>query len=158
VNSPNGPDRTFATFGEILEFAIRREIEAAEGYAGMAGRCRPGALRDLLLDLRTQEQGHEKLLRDFAAGRLAPFAGRDVPDLAISDYTVDEPLGPESSLQALLLFAAKKEAKAAALYGALGAKVADPEHKRLFDFLVQEERSHKLRLEQEIEGHVLEDN
>jgi rubrerythrin len=158
VNHPNDPARTFGSLTEVLDFAIRREIEAAEGYGRMARRSRHPEVKALLLDLQREEQGHEKLLRDLAEGRLAAWTGRQVADLKISDYTVDEPVGEESSLQDLLLFAAKKEAVAVALYTVLGQRAEDPDHRRLFEFLVQEERSHKLRLEQEYESHILEEN
>jgi rubrerythrin len=158
VKNSNDPARTFGSLAAVLEFAIRREVEAAESYGRLAERSRQPPAKTLLLDLQNQEKRHEEILRDLADGRLVPLFHRDVPDLKLSDYTVDEPIDSESSLQDLLLFAAKKEAKAEALYTELRAWVTEPEHRRLFDFLIQEEREHKFRLEKEYERYVLEEN
>ena len=158
MKNSNDPAETFGSLAAVLDFAIRREVEAAESYGELAERSSQEAVRELLLDLQGQERKHEEILRGLASERLVPLFHRDVPDLKISDYTVDEPVGADSSLQDLLLHAAKREAKAAALYADLRAKVDDPEHRRLFDFLIQEEREHKFRLEKEYERHVLEEN
>jgi len=37
-------------------------------------------------------------------------------------------------------------------------KVKNKELKRLFEFLIQQEKSHKLKLEEEYEKHVLEED
>lgn len=158
MNQSNDPARTFGSLADVLEFAIQREVEAAASYARLAERSRQAAAKELLLDLQRQEKKHEEILRDLAAGRLVPLFHQDVPDLKISDYVLEEPVDADSGFQDLLILAAKKEAKAAELYMELRSRVTDPEHRRLFDFLIQEEREHKLRLEQEYERHVLEEN
>lgn len=150
--------KTFGSLAAVLDFAIQQEIEAAESYGRMAERSRLAASRALLLDLQGEERKHEEILRDLAEGRLVPLFHQAVPDLMISEYVVEEPVDADSGFQDLLILAAKKEAKSAALYTELRARVSDPEHRRLFDFLIQEEREHKLRLEQEYERHVLEEN
>jgi len=158
VNQSNDPARTFGSLAAVLEFAIQREIEAAESYGRLAGRSRQAAARSLLLDLQKEEKKHEEILRNLAAGRLVPLFHQEVLDLKISDYVLEEPVDADSGFQDLLILAAKKEAKAAALYTDLRSRVDDPEYRRLFDFLIQEEREHKLRLEKEYEQHVLEEN
>jgi rubrerythrin len=60
------------------------------------------------------------------------------------------------NFQDLLILAAKKEQKAVDLYADMERKVTETELKKLFQFLVQEEKTHKLRLEEEYEKHVLE--
>jgi rubrerythrin len=146
---------TFGSAAAVLRFAIEREREAAAGYADLAAKSRAEGPRRLLLELRAQEIEHERLLRELDASRL-PGSGRTaVPDLKISDYAVEEPLGDEPSFQDLLLFAARKEAKAAALYEALSGREEDASRKALFEFLSGQEKTHKLRLEQEYESLVL---
>ena len=158
MTQSNDPSRTFASLAAVLEFAVQREVEAAEAYGRMAERSHQASAKALLLDMQREERKHEEILRDLAEGRLVPLFHQEVPDLKISDYVLEEPVDADSALQDLLIFAAKKEAKAAALYTELRSRVTDPEHQRLFDFLIQEEREHKLRLEQEYERHVLEEN
>ncbi len=152
------PAGTFGSLAAVLDFAIRQEIEAAEAYGRLAENSRLAAAKALLLDMQREEKKHEEILRDLAGGRLVPLFHQPVPDLMISDYVCEEPVDADSGIQDLLILAAKKEAKAAALYAELRARVTDPEHRRLFDFLIQEEREHKLRLEQEYERHVLEED
>ncbi len=158
MSPKDNPAKTFASLAAVLDFAIQQEIEAAESYGRLAKRSRLAASRTLLLDLQSEEKKHEEILRDLAEGRLVPLFHQPVPDMMISDYAIEEPVDPESGFQELLILAAKKEAKSAALYTELRSRVSDPEHRRLFDFLIQEERDHKLRLEQEYERHVLEEN
>jgi rubrerythrin len=143
---------------EILEFAVRREEEEAKFYGRFAERAASGGMKLLLYDLEREEQKHKKLLEEIASGKAVPLVLENIPDLKISDYALDEPVDAESNFQDLLIFAAKKEARAAALYEQLGRHALSPEHKRLFEFLVQQEKSHKLKLEQEYEKHVLQED
>jgi rubrerythrin len=78
--------------------------------------------------------------------------------MKISDYVIDKSLDEDMSFQDILIFAAKKEQKTIDLYRELAQRVSSPELKKLFDFLVSQEKTHKLRLESEYEKHVLEDN
>lgn len=49
---------------EILQAALAREEEAHAFYAGLAGRCRIEAVRDLLERLKNEESRHIHLIRD----------------------------------------------------------------------------------------------
>jgi rubrerythrin len=82
-------------------------------------------------------------------------ASKNVKDLMISDYLVEEPLTPDMNFQDLLIFAAKKEKKAADLYSDLAKSSKTKGQKALFEFLAKQEKAHKLRLELEYERHVL---
>ena len=62
------------------------------------------------------------------------------------------------TFQDLLIFAAKKEQEAVDLYSNLEENAEDDELKKLFQFLVQQEKAHKLKLEKEYEEHVLEED
>ncbi|HOI45260.1 MAG TPA: ferritin family protein [Candidatus Aminicenantes bacterium] len=132
----------FKTTGDIISFAIRREEESIRDYGEMKSQAPPGGLRVMLGELEAEEINHKKLLED----------------MKISDYLVAETPGSEMSLQDLLILAAKKEEKAAALYGDLAGKAGRPEHRRLFKFLRSQEKAHKLRLESEYETFLLEEN
>jgi rubrerythrin len=149
---------TFRTLVDILAFAIRREEEAACSYGEWAGQAADAGLRALFLELQAEEFGHKKLLRETAEGKRLPLLGRAVTDLKLSDYLVEEPMTASSRAQDVLIFAARKEAKAAELYALLLSRSTAAEHKRLFQFLSQQEKAHKLKLEQEYEKYVLQEN
>lgn len=144
-----------ATFNDVIVFAIRREEEAARTYGELFRMAKDESARKLLLDLQEDEKNHKKVLQGLTEGRAAASSGKDVRDLKLSDPLVAEPLDPAMNFQDLLIFAAKKEKKAADLYRGLARESASPELKRLFEYLEKQEKAHKLRLELEYEKHVL---
>jgi rubrerythrin len=146
------------TLADIIDFAIAREKDSAEGYHMMAGLAKTPGLRELLLDLEKEEQHHRDLLEGLPAGGKKVKSTGPVVDLGLSDALDDEPLTPDMSFQDLLIFAAKKEKKAIDLYAALAGSAAARSHRKLFEFLAGQERLHKLKLEAEYEKHILPDN
>lgn len=145
----------FSSFQDIIKFAVKREEEAARTYGRLLKLAKDPAARRLLEDLRQEERQHKKILLGTTRVRVDASASRTVRDLKISDYLVEEPLTAEMSFQDLLIFAAKKEKKAVDLYSHLARKAKTEAQRRLFEFLVKQEKSHKLRLEIEYEKHVL---
>lgn len=145
----------FSTFDDVIRFAIKREEEAAKGYGELQKTAQEEAAKKLLQDLEEEEKNHKKILQGLTKVKMEASATEDVNDLKISDYLVEEPLSPEMNFQDLLIFAAKKEKKAAGLYQDLAKKSKKEEQKKLFEFLAKQEKTHKLRLELEYEKHVL---
>lgn len=145
----------FSTFDDVIRFAIKREEEAAKGYGELQKIAQEEAAKKLLQDLEEEEKNHKKILQGLTKVKMEASATEDVNDLKISDYLVEEPLSPEMNFQDLLIFAAKKEKKAAGLYQDLAKKSKKKEQKKLFEFLAKQEKTHKLRLELEYEKHVL---
>jgi rubrerythrin len=152
------PDLRFGSTAEILAFAVAREIDAAAGYARIEALAGTPALRRLAGELREQEEGHRRLLEGLDPATLAGPAGRLTVDLRIVDGLPDERPAPDMSVQDMLVFAAKKEAQAVALYESLAPLAGTSEHQRLFRFLAAQEREHKLRLEAEYEAQILTEN
>jgi rubrerythrin len=148
----------FHSTEDVLRFAIAGEKDAAQGYVDLAAQAKSESARAFLLELWGEELEHARLLEALNPAALPASGTGGAADLRISDYVVDEPLGDDPSFQDLLIFAAKKEAKAAALYAGLAARSADAAQKKLFEFLVGQERTHKLRLEQEYEKYVFPEN
>ena len=144
------------TFEDFIEFAIKREEEAIKAYGDIAGIAKTPGLKKLLLDLQGEERNHKELLQNITEEKIESLKIKEVTDLKISDYLIEEPPNPEMNFQDLLILAAKKEQKAVDLYSDLERKVSRKELKKLFAFLIQQEKSHKLKLEEEYEKHVLE--
>lgn len=145
----------FAGFNDVIAFAIQREEEAANGYGELLKMAKDEAAKRLLFDLRDEEKRHKKILQGLTSARVSASSSKDVKDLKISDYLVAEPLDAQMNFQDLLIFAAKKERKSVGLYQDLAAKAKTKAQRQLFEFLVKQEKSHKLRLELEYEKHVL---
>jgi rubrerythrin len=149
------PDRRFESVSDILAFAVEREIEAAQGYGRMAAQAATPGLRDLLLELKGEEEKHRRLLKKMTAAPLEGAAAASAPDLGLSDALADLPLAPDMTFQELLIFAARKEKKAEDLYAGLARRPELAAHRKVLEFLAGQERAHKLKLETEYETHVM---
>ena len=145
-----------SSFQEIIDFAIKREEEAYKAYGRMMEIAETPGLRKLLSELQAEEKEHKRLLQNISKEKIGSLEIKEVEDMKISDPLQEEKPSENMNFQDLLILAAKKEQKAIDLYTSLGKKTETEELKKLFDFLVQQEKSHKLRLEDEYEKHVLE--
>ena len=146
----------FSSFQEIINFAIEREEEAYRAYGKMMKIAETPGLQKLLSELQAEEKEHKRLLQNISKEKIESFKIKEVEDMKISDLLAEEKPSEDMNFQGLLILAAKKEKKAIDLYTSLGRKARTEELKKLFDFLVQQEKTHKLRLEEEYERHVLE--
>lgn len=146
------------SYEDIIKFAIGREEAAIDAYGDMSEMAKTPGIRELLLELQNEERNHKKLLEDITSEQIASFNTEEVIDLKISDFLTEEPPSEEMTFQDLLILAAKKEQQAVDLYTKLGEDSDNEDLKKLFDFLITQEKSHKLKLETEYEKHVLEDD
>ena len=144
------------TFEEVINFAIKREEDAIQGYGSMIEVAETPGISKLLQELQDEERKHKELLQELTEGKIEAYKPNQVIDLKISDFLEEDTLEAEMDFQQLLIFAAKKEKNAIELYSKLAEEAEDGELKKLFEFLVEQEKSHKLKLETEYEKHVLE--
>jgi len=144
-----------STFDDFVKFAIEKEEEAIKYYGEMIDEARIPGIKKLLQELQEEERNHKKILLDLTGGKVESFEPAKVVDLKISDYQEEESLDKDMDFQQLLVFAAKKEQKAVELYSGLAEEAKEERLKKLFLFLVEQERNHKLKLEIEYEKHVL---
>jgi rubrerythrin len=146
----------------IIRTAIQREIDANTLYSNAAKLALTPNGRDLLLDMAAQELGHRNRLEAMLKGDLFKVLSRkqqkQVVDLKITDYLVEEPLSADSDLQAILIVAGKREKASFELYSALARVAGDPDLVKLFEFLANEEMTHKRRVETMYDELVYQDN
>ncbi|MBD3368024.1 MAG: rubrerythrin [Candidatus Eisenbacteria bacterium] len=145
-------------FSEIIDFAIQKEQEAVDTYSVAAEMVKRSNVRDMLLSLARQEEGHKRRLLEVQAGEASWARVDEVPDLRIADYTDSVQISPDMDYQDVLTVAMKREEKAHNLYQMLASNATEPELKELFANLAHEESRHKLALEREYDEHVLTDN
>ena len=145
-------------YDDIIKFAISREEAAIDTYGDLSEKAKVPGLRELLQELQNEERNHKKLLEDITPEQISSFKTEEVIDLKISDFLTEEPPSEDMTFQDLLILAAKKEQQAVDLYTKLGEETESEEMKKLFDFLITQEKNHKLKLETEYEKHVLEDD
>ena len=145
----------FSKFEDVVKFAIEREEAAYEAYGEMAEMAETPGLKEMLSELQSEEENHKKLLQDISQAKIEGVYVHDVIDLKISDFLSEEPPAPDMTFQDLLILAAKKEQEAVELYSGMKDVAGTDELIKLFDFLIEQEKSHKLKLEIEYEKYVL---
>jgi rubrerythrin len=142
-------------FKEIIDFAIEKEQEAVDAYTAASAMVKRSNVREMLLGLARQEEGHKRKLEGVEPGKVETAHIERVPDLKIADYTDNVEITADMDYQDVLVVAMKREEKAHNLYAALASNTSDGDLKRLFEVLAQEEARHKLALEKEYDDHVL---
>jgi rubrerythrin len=144
----------FDSFGDVLDFAIDREIEANQFYADLAKKMKRPAMREVFEGFAKEELGHKAKLETLKRGRKVQV-GRPVSDLRMADYIVDVEATADMTYEDALVLAMKKEKAAFRLYLDLAAQVESKDQKTLFLALAEEEARHKLRFEIEYDEFVL---
>jgi rubrerythrin len=145
----------FSKFEDVIKFAIEREEDAYEAYGEMIEMAETPGLKEMLTDLQSEEEKHKRLLQDISPSKFEDVETHKVIDLKISDFLSEEPPSSDMTFQDLLILAAKKEQQAVDLYSEMKAAAGTGEMSKLFDFLIEQEKTHKLKLEKEYEKYVL---
>jgi rubrerythrin len=145
----------FKTIDEVLDFAIKKEEEAAALYASVAERMSRPGMREAFLDFSKDEQKHKERLLEVKAQGFPDLSEEQVDDLKVADMVEEAEVDPNMTYAEVLRFAMKAEKAAFKMYTGLAA-LAPPSLSGVFQMLAQEEAKHKLRFEIEYEDHVLE--
>lgn len=148
----------FNDFDSVIQFALEREEEAIEAYEQLLPKATLPGLRELLKELQAEERKHKERLEELSQRDLPPSEVPEVEDMKISDYVLEGTIDEGMSLQDVLILAAKREQKAIELYRDLAQRTDSPEINQLFEWLVSQEKAHKLRLESEYEKHILQED
>ncbi len=146
----------FDSVKAVLDFAISREVEAAQLYRTLADEVTRPGMREAFLAFAAQEDGHRARLESIQAGDTAPLPEGSVEHLHMSEYLVEVQPEVGMTYQRGLLYAMKAEEAAYRLYSDLAASVTEPGLVNLFRGLAQEEIRHKQRFESEYDDVVLE--
>ena len=141
----------FENLDAIIDFAIEKEKEAAEFYAGLSKEEAFSGTGEMFEEFSREEQKHQKMLEDFKAKGFAAgvedYKFEWITDIKRSDYVVDLEYEPGMGYNDILMLAMKREEKALKLYNEFLDKAETEDGKTLFKMLCQEEAKHKLALE-----------
>lgn len=148
----------FKSVEEILDFAIKNEVEAAALYTDLAERVDRPHVKKVLLGFAEEERGHKAKLEAVKTGRTMLGSQERVVDLKIGDYLVEAEVADNMSYQDVLILAMQKEKAAFKLYNDLAQAAPDPGIQELFLGLAQEEAKHKLRFEVEYDEQIMTEN
>jgi rubrerythrin len=142
-------------FKEVITFAIRKEAEAYNLYKTYSQLVKTPGLKTMFEELAQQEQKHREILEGVKRKDVSDYKFKKIPDLKIGDYVEKEEFSPDMDYASALRLAIKREEFSVRLYNLMAERADDPELRKLFSALAQEEAKHKLRLETEYDENVL---
>jgi rubrerythrin len=136
------------SIGEVIELAIKREMQAAQFYMGCAARVADETTRILFERLAEEELEHKaKLeLEMIKEGYVARTAGR-LADVDRPRYAEQNEIDAEIEYQEVVAMAIRKERQAFRLYAELAGLVAEEGAHEVFLQLAEEEARHLVRFE-----------
>ena len=135
-------------FREILEFAIRSEVEAKEYYQGVAAKTSNAMVKKLFLEFAEEELKHEQLLSDILANNEAKLNFKKTQDYKLSETIPDPDMSGKVSMADICAVAMKREEWAMNMYLNLAKDSSSEKIKEVFMGLADMERGHKVKLEQ----------
>ncbi|UCE52161.1 MAG: ferritin family protein [Desulfobacterales bacterium] len=141
----------FENLDAIVDFAIEKEIEAAEFYSDLSKEEAFSGSSKMFAEFANEERKHQKLLEDFKTEGITQsmqeYQLKWITDIKRSDYVVDLEYQKGMAYNEILMLAMKREEKALKLYNDFLDQADTEEGKKLFKILCQEEAKHKLALE-----------
>lgn len=146
------------TIKEIIDFAIAREIEAAEFYDNLSKKVSSRTNRQLLEDFVQMEYGHAAALRIINQESIDDFSPIDHSAPAITEFLSSSEVSEDISHQEIVTLAMKREDSSFKLYTEL-SKIAKTESlTKLLLKLADEEMKHKKLLEHLYEDEFYKEN
>jgi hypothetical protein len=141
----------FDSLEAIVDFAIEKEKEAVEFYAGLSKQEAFSGSQEMFKDFAAEELKHQKMLEDFKikgfTQAMKEYRLKWIKDIKRSDYTVELEYRKGMAYNEILMLAMKREEKALALYNDFLRQADSPQSQKVFKILCQEEAKHKLALE-----------
>ena len=140
---------TQLTLKEVLERAVRKEVESQLLYTSLSEKMSDEAARDAFQELARQEQRHQDLLERYSRGELKEGAlnGGQVVDYKIAEHLEQPDISPDMTLQDAFLLASNREKVSHEFYLGLAQLHPVGEVRRLLEELAVEELKHKQRVE-----------
>ena len=163
----------FENLKELVNFAIEKEIEAADFYEENSKLESMSGKKEMLLEFSAEERKHQKLLEAYVnqcvtegqegfqeneciIDGLENYKFKWITDIKRSNYVDEIEYKPGMAYNELLLLAMKREEHALALYNQLLDQAETDAAKKLFKMLCQEEAKHKLYLETLYDDYMAE--
>ena len=135
----------FTSTNDIIDFAIKSEIEAAEFYENAAENEGTKGIVNMLKEYAQEERKHERMLKHLKdnQAKIESYLFEKVQNLKRSDYLVDMEYRPGMSYVDIVRVAMKREEKAYKLYTEMAQAAEKPELSNIFSIMAQEEAKHK---------------
>ncbi len=150
----------FENLAAILDFAIQKELEAAEFYTNISKEEAFSGAGKMFEEFAREERKHQQMLEDFKTKGLSAsmedYKFKWITDIKRSNYVVDLDYSPGMAYNEILMLAMKREEKALQLYNDFLKKSDSEAGRTLFKVLCQEEAKHKLALETMYDDYMAE--
>ncbi|MEN6308067.1 MAG: ferritin family protein [Anaerohalosphaeraceae bacterium] len=145
----------FETVRDVIEFAIRKEEAAAQFYHDLAGLMKDSTTRIIFEVLGRNEMQHKSSLEFelIKQGQVVTEEMFKVSEEPASYIEIDEQAESMTYVDALQL-AIRKEQAAFQLFAELMVQTKDPQLRKMFFELAQEEMRHVLQFENEYNNIV----
>lgn len=134
--------------GEVLDYAIARELEAHEFYARLSHSLQRPEMQGVLEAFAAEELRHKTRVEAVKAGRVA-IPDEEIGSLGIVEKIRDVTPHTDMTYAEILALAMKKEEAAHRLYSSLASIAYTQELRKIFLELARDEAEHKLRFEVE---------
>ena len=139
------------TIEAVIKQAIKGEEDAYALYTSAAKIVKTTQAQTMLAEMAKEELGHkaklEGLLRQGLKWNIAAGEFKRVTDLQMGDHLKAKPLEEGADLQAVLIFGIQREKESHELYATMAGVTGDTTVRNLFEFLANEELTHKRKLE-----------
>ena len=137
----------FKTYQEVLDFAVKNEIEAYEFYKAAAEKVTNQGAKTSFEKMAKEEQKHRELLEQYTGGASRELHFEGAPDYKVSEQINKVELNTDMNYTEALAVAMKNEQDAMEMYNKLASLSKDGEQKDLFSSLATMEQEHKNMLE-----------
>ncbi|NLJ47659.1 MAG: ferritin family protein [Treponema sp.] len=149
----------YATFGEVLGFAVGREKAAVAFYQELSGIAAFAAQRSTLAEFIAMEKGHAAMLESMRTRGTVNLSASTAVDLgAARRMEAEDRPTAGMTFQDILDAAISKETRSYELYGRLAQEAGNPGIRETFERLAGEESRHRAYFQDLYEREVARDN
>ena len=139
------------TIESILKKAVSKENDSYLFYKNAANNVKDAHVKNALNRLAEKEREHIQAIEALDIKRLKRQEMEEINETSqqwIAEYLIstEEDLSGNSDFKDVFIYAAKREKKAFEFYHGMSKLVEDPELKKLFVWLAEEESKHEAEL------------
>ncbi|MBI3599797.1 MAG: ferritin family protein [Nitrospinae bacterium] len=146
------------TVQEVLAFARILEETANKFYADEAKMAKLPNAKKFLEELAKEEMGHKELIvnleKKIEAGGDIPKIKKKIKSLNISDFAGRDKVDDDADFIDILAVAMSREKESVKAYSTFADSLEDGKVKELFDFLINEEKRHLRRFEEDYDDYT----
>lgn len=145
------------TVKEVLAFGIILEENSYKFYIDASKGAQFPNAKKFLEQLANEELGHRELIvnidKGIDSGRDIPKITKRVESLKIADFVARHKLSDDADFVDVIAVAMNREKEAVKIYSAFADSLEDGKVKELFNFLINEEKKHLRRFENEYDEY-----